>query len=522
MTLAARQSDEAHASRLAGFISRWVRIYKSSRLKNVYMVQTYGERMRREFGLGEPSDSHDTQLVEDGLGWLAGEGRLTFSRLARSFWREARTVAGFLRSNRRGCNLLVISDTRRLAIADTPAAFAAELRPVNRTANFERFAAAISENDALLLFSPNLTAGHASGTSVQIGYLGLASLLVIAPWASFSRILLFLAVSLATGKFARKHLFWGVIAALIDTLLAKAHIRRIVLLTSNSYAVELARWRALLRPSIEAVTEIQHGVPTLELIDYYEEMLTILPPDCKSRFELIPTVPAIELGFSSGVGLDFAINSKFQEFAATHDVAELTARLTASQPKDRYRVVINGGATNPLPYFASDMFRIEQAVISEVRGYSLLSDIDIEIVYTIHPSHLKSGLVAGFRSRLEVDQLWCESIDSWLTADLCVALVSSSIWEARYLGAATFIAVREADRIYPRAYLQGGHYVGDEQLVTEALRDALEKMSSAKPIAAKEVGRRIGRLYGSDDETVDQPVTQIGEMLGSIVKAGAN
>lgn len=475
------------------FLSFWIASYEKSRAENLAMVDLFSARIAAEFAIATEAVAEPAQVPV--RGWLSGAGRVSAGLVLREFWIQLQVLRTFLKQvRRRGDrgNLLVVSDTRRLAPWPTPAALLESLRPLAETAGSQAFNRRIGSAPALLIFSPNLFVGDAqkNGAAV-IGYLGVVSLLVLAPVQSVRHIL-----RCMPGAFNRKLLFWAVLTGLIDTLLNRAKIGDTMLTTSNSYAVELVRWRAVMRAEGGASIEIMHGVPTREFTDYLTAITGLISDNTnRSRMIFIPTVPEVRVPDVSGMvePVDFAINAKLSAFAAANDRQAVLAR--ATRAGGRYRVAINGGAAYPAYYFDTLLYRVECEMVREVRGFAVAKGIDIEILYTVHPAHLKSGVADEFAQRIDADLLAHNSVESWLNSDLCVSLLSSSIWEARYLGTPTFIAVSEQDNLYVPELLAGGWHIVAGQTTLTCLRSALEAMTEQPPADADTVAQRVDKMF---------------------------
>lgn len=474
------------------FIDAWLDAFRRSRAENFRVVDAFSRRLTAEFDVPAPEQ---TKPHAEGQGMMLGAGRISLRRLVVQFVRQTRALAALLRKvSPADRNLLIISDTRRL---DNPAdlnALCASLTPIERTVGFAELERDIRSAPQKLIFSPNLFVKSArQGGFVEIGYLGLLGMVVLRPFSAAGLFYGYLRTS-GGRSLNRDQLRFGLLAIVIDMLLEKGRFSICLQLTSYSFVIELMRWRCVLRQHSQ-VTEILHGVPTKEVLDYLNGMANFIGDAGSASMGYAPSVPNIQPQLQRpNVFRDFAINTKLRAFIADQSREQVSARLKAAPPKT-YRVALNGGACDPTPYFQSHLFKVEQSILHNIRQFGIEHQIPIEIWYSVHPAHKKSGIADHFAEKLDVDRVMQDSVDSWLAADLCVALLSSSIWDARYLGGATFIAVNAQDDLYSLDLLKGGGYVEPGETTLQALQRVLECMITIPPLGPEDVERRIVRLY---------------------------
>ncbi|MBN8811826.1 hypothetical protein [Sphingomonas sp. 67-41] len=485
------------------FVDFWLDEFRKTRDKNQTMVDAFSRRVADEFGVDIASQP---AAPEEGQGWLAGAGKITVSRILCQLLLQGRSLARLLGGIEPGKrNVLIVADTRRLDLSGGGARLHESLAPISASEDYDWFADRIAAAQRRLIFTPNLFVEDAPTTRelARIGYLGIAALPFLAPLTVLRHVArLFRRTG---GGLNRGNLRWCLMAALVDALFEKGRIGECILLTSNSFVVELVRWRSVMREGAGDTVEVMHGVPTRELLDYYAAMAAFAERNgAAGRMRFAPTVPAVMVNWTSlNEPLDFAINTKLRDFTTRTSEEAVRGQVSPAVGR-KYRVAINGGASEPTPYFETHLFKIEWALVEAIRRFAGAHDVEIEIGYSIHPAHAKSGLAAEFPGKLAVDTLLDQSIYTWLGYDLCVSLLSSSIWDARYLGTPTFIAVAERDGLYSAELLAGGDYVSANVTTLEALETSLSHMVERDPVGNEEISRRIARLYGRDARQSDQ------------------
>jgi hypothetical protein len=161
------------------------------------------------------------------------------------------------------------------------------------------------------------------------------------------------------------------------------------------------------------------------------------------------------------------------------------------------------GATAHDPdYGASDAFAIERALLRHVSAWLREHHVeDCIVCYAPHPAHSRVIFEDLDRRVGAPVLLWPDTVSMWLSADLCLALYSSALFEAKFAGALVYTPLRPSDGVYPQVLLdQLGH--GDSEGVRDGLGRALAAMCASPPEdLATKVEQRLRRF--TDSSTVN-------------------
>ena len=258
----------------------------------------------------------------------------------------------------------------------------------------------------------------------------------------------------------------GCLLAEAYCVLLKGSTRAVgLMLTSNSFAVEVLRLALLEDGRCSSVIEILHGVPTQEYEGYLRTLATFEATSTgpAARHEVIGQLPGLPLDRSIRLRRG-AVNTYFNryrdQFGAAKGVqqglreqVEQVLRETKISDEGLVVAVLGAMSNDNEDYLSSTVFQVELVILDLVATILSKADRKYEILYLPHPLNPISRFrplepfISG-RARLHSDTPL-----GLLLADCCVGRISSALFESKYLGARVYTPIVEADRVYNPALL---------------------------------------------------------------------
>jgi hypothetical protein len=470
---------------------QWLEPYSASRKDNRGIVDAYFRRLSTELPKGE----YDSNLPADVPLALhskpAGSKRNFFHRLLQ-FGRELQ--GNWLTA------LFLVSDPTRLGpwrgrndILKSVVARREGNAP-------DVISDIIKQAGQIVLVSPNFTGSSQQYSDGEIMWLGPLGFAISALQKPLKLIRLLLS-DFASGK-ARsvKSLFLRAVDAGFASLADTAVTSDLLMLTSNSHVAEQLRWRALGSAKFGRVVEIMHGIPTNELRAYHQELRVILGDARFAKALFVGLCPGTDLGsiyqMNKLFNRNYTINLKFNALDMEAVQAKIVDRIAdESQGNRKYSIAINGATHYAKRYISSPAYQAELGIIGAIRETCRLQGSGVEIVYSIHPAHYKSGQATELIAAIPADRFDSDSLVSWLTCDLCVALYSSSYWDAKYVGCPALLMVDAEAGIFAEELLDAGSHIAQNQTALEALEDAVSAVCRSEPITRRKMAARLAILF---------------------------
>lgn len=244
-------------------------------------------------------------------------------------------------------------------------------------------------------------------------------------------------------------------ATVFDHLFKPCAQLRGLLLTSNSFSIEMLRFHLLDAPASAGVLEVLHGVPTVAFTKYLETVYESGQGDI-AKPAFIAQVPDLELPdpLLSLMDRERAINTYFNQRLAgwTDDQAVLEDRvrlmLGGIPDKSTTIVAVIGGTSFDADYRDSAAFRMECQLIDIISDTFTAHGRRCVFVYSPHPANAAVSFAECPELKRDSVRIHTDSILSWLAADLCVGLYSSGLFEANYLGVSVFAPLKATDDIF--------------------------------------------------------------------------
>jgi hypothetical protein len=351
----------------------------------------------------------------------------------------------------------------------------------------------------IIVVSPNFLGSSQEYNNGDIMWLGPLGLLISALRSPVKLIRILLS-GVASGKVRSvKSLFLCLVDAGFARLADMAVTGDLLMLTSNSHVAEQLRWSAITSRNMDRVVEILHGIPTNELRAYHEKLKIMLGDACFSKALFIGLCPNTNLGsIYQGHRLysrNYTISLKFNALQSDAIHARIADGFEEQACGARkYWIAINGATHYAANYVSSPAYRAELAIIGAIRKFALLQRKEVEIVYSIHPAHYKSGQADELIAAIPANRFDSDSLVSWLTCDLCVALYSSSYWDAKYVGSPALLMVSADAGIFAEELLDPGCHIAENLTALQALEEALARIFQAEPITRHEMAARLSTL----------------------------
>jgi len=267
-----------------------------------------------------------------------------------------------------------------------------------------------------------------------------------------------------------------------------------VLFTSNSHATEVLRVHLIQSPNCTRITEILHGVPTVEVEQYFEQILQLDNGDGGSHkhffIEQIPGLiceGVVARRKRTGTAINPYLNRYFSANLSTRSARRefIRRELDSLGLRDDQVILTFGGgmAVHRRSYFGSQAFKAECQLMTEMTSHLRMRKEPFQLLYAVHPLFLPEELerCTFFRNH---DVTVCRStVFTWLVSDFFASLLSSSMFEAAYFGAKAFAPMTLADGYYsPHLLRLLSHPAGeDRESLTTAVADFLRRVEPGPP-----------------------------------------
>lgn len=482
-----------------GFIARWQVAFETSRRRNRAMVTAFVASI--EHARPAPSDQPEGGQSPLGSGWRSTpDSHMSLWQTLGQALKERHYLRKVWAAAPQG-STWIVADDRRTGFLDGWKSFGEQVKVFGGGAP----PAMLGQGSAPapVFFSPNLLAlrGEAQcPAAIHLGYLSLFAVPLAFPFA-FLRALAAVAAAQPLAGWARR-ITWvtTLLAAAIRTLLWRQQPDRLLMITSNSYVIELLRYLYAVSGVGAGVIEVLHGVPTCELDAYHAEMLEAAPQWLTGRQTMVAPVPGMGRGtYPDGIAMAAqAVNLKMNGVMRSTDMAALERRC-AERSRDRqgfWVVAVNGaGTVEGKPYIETGCFAIEQAILRHLLKEAGARGLRLHCQYSLHPAHIKSGAAPAIRAALEgLDvEVLEDSLLTWLESDLCISIFSSASWDAHALGCRVAICVRDEDELYSAALLAPFAHPKGSESILEVLSRELGAMAGWARTGADQ---RLRRLCG--------------------------
>jgi hypothetical protein len=481
----------------------WLAAYTISRSSNAELADRYFERLQAELGLSElpaRAASHEEKAVAVG-NTTKRDGKSSFlGKVLCELWSSLSAIREMWRPIApRAKALFIISDPSRIGPWSSREDILESVTARKQDFDSDIVADMILVADQIYVISPNLLARENSAILSDLEGLTPLTLIISALMRPIDLIGTLLRIMWELKSVSSKILFLAAVDAGFSNFLRRFDKSSVLMLTSNSHMVEQLRWSALCSDRVDLVAEILHGIPTEELREYQRFLSGSLGKKRMARMLFIGLAPRTALGkeFESSPLYhgDYIVNLKFNAINADQ-VKDGVNRYLDDAPieKETYKISINGGAYHLPQYYSSPAHSVELHIVGMIRDIASEIGKRVFVSYSVHPAHIKSGQAAQVCGDHSVDMIEPDSLNSWLTSDLCISLYSSSYWDAKFLGCAGFLAVAANDGFFAHELLDEGCHIAEGQTAPDALRQALIRAFALPPIAQVEIAQRLARL----------------------------
>ncbi len=461
-------------------LRKWYENYARSREHNVDIIGTCIEAISSDL------DISTVRRETVAANWKTGSQKLGIRFFFKEFINFLKILYRVKHNFRK--SKIVLFDPSRL-ISQTRDALISYIKPLEYIST--------GNQTALILCKPSLSESSVNDKerTITIGYGFFISQMI---WNSYKLpyiIALWIAGSIGK-SFSIKFLKVMLLEDAIRSSFRSIELREVLMLTSNSYFCELVRFVGRTSRDSVSVLEILHGVPSPEIVQYHIGCREI---GRATRVKFISSVPEIRQALSeTGIGIienypvNLTINKLYQKFSAWSQIDSMVKNSIKSE-NNLSVVAINGGADNSVNYLDSVQFQIENKLIHLVKEWAKERGCEVEIIYTIHPIHIKTGHDNEIRKYFSNDVvIFDQSFFSWLMSDLVIAIYSGAVWDAQFMGARTFLPIRNNGIVYhPNLLMSIGH-VDEYETVKSAL---LRQLESITPQTCMAIMKRAQERY---------------------------
>lgn len=467
------------------FLDHWLRAFEKSRIDNHLMVTGFVTRLESILPAASRPAAGPSSDYQMGRGWRSSpDARRSFWQTLGLAWQERRYLRRAL--PRRGeAAMWLVADDRRSGVIEDWTALANQLRTFggqNAPPWLTRWQA---EGRQLICFTPNLFALRPADPrrTVNLSYLSLFAVPLAWPGAFVVAAARMLA-NQPLGVLSRRNAWiTSLLAASFDVLLARQVPDRLLMITSNSFVIELLRYMHAASGLGEGVTEVLHGIPSLELETYHQDMMAFSYERLSGRVSLVPPVPGLRVNTAGGhVRVDTdTINLKMNAVSRQRDLLALADEcVRRNAARDGCAVVtLNGaGTVEGKHYLRTGCFAAEQAILRHVLLEAQRQGLRLHVQYSLHPAHIKSGDAVAIRQALAFDgvEILEDSMQSWLESDLCISIFSSASWDALALGCDVVFGVSPDDHLYSGEMLASFLHPTRDCTLLEMLSQAIARL----------------------------------------------
>lgn len=285
---------------------------------------------------------------------------------------------------------------------------------------------------------------------------------------------------------------------------------QVVLLTSNSFVIELLRFFCLSDSRCKEVCEILHGTPTIELEEYLSDVI-----GDGNGHTFIRQIPGQLYGVYESAnegGIDFAINGALNlctaEFRRTGGalrdrIKEEQIRYLGNGSEERIILAFMGGTSPALRadshhYCSSEIFIAECSLMTDARNTLMRMDCPFTMSYSPHPAHNYDSVERHpFFAQNQIN-VYPNSLLTWLFADLVMGIHSGALFEASYAGARVFSPVRVSDSLYPAEILGRLSHPDEQTTIRQAFLHFIESNSDPRSVDLLERAQQRAQRLGFD------------------------
>jgi len=245
-----------------------------------------------------------------------------------------------------------------------------------------------------------------------------------------------------------------------------------LLLTSNSFNIEILRYNLIKRESSSSIIELMHGIPSKQVQNYFSDLINFEDTNFKTeKLAFTTQIPSINKSVLSKqnerVLKKISINTNFNAYLNTSvkNAGNLVSTFE-KKIKDIYNsipksidfnenviILFVGGREHDQNFFNSQTFSVEKKIIDLILNFFSEERIAASVIYSVHPyNKTVPNDIDRFNSGevIFISDVLLGSI----AADACTGLVSSSLFEAGYLGLPTFIPMKVEDDLFPKELLE--------------------------------------------------------------------
>ena len=487
------------------FLNHWLSAFEKSRVENHHMFRRFISRLENSLP-NEKSPANVLPLEQKmGGGWRSSpDSRHTLWQIFKLSWQERLKLLRGLPQNGKSVIWLVADDRRSGVIEGWPA-LVDQLRLFGCQSAPSWLEKCEFEGRRLLCFTPNLNSLRTENFqgALHLSYLSLFAVPLAWP-GTFLTAAIRMIISQPIGAMFRPNtLITSLLAASFDVLLGRQVPDRLLMLTSNSFVIELLRYMVMGSGKSGSVTEVLHGIPSLEIEAYHRRMIDYYPNLLADRLAFVPPVPNLDLDSINGqirISTDI-INLKMNAVSRQRDLLSLGKECVrrCSARNGIPAVTLNGAATvEGGDYQDTVCFAVEKAILRHVLMESMRLGISIHLQYSLHPAHIKSGNALAIRELLEAEGIEVieDSFQTWLESILCISILSSASWDALAVGCDVVFGVSADDKIYSRGILSAFMHPTGQRDLFKVLSDAISRIPlCASPDPIERVSRVIGRNF---------------------------
>jgi hypothetical protein len=485
------------------FLDHWLQAFEKSRIDNHQMVVGFVTRLESTLPVSSRPSAGPSTKYQMGEGWRSSpDARLSFWRMLRLAWQERSYLRREL-SRRGEAATWLVADDRRSGVVEDWDALANQLRTFGSQTAPPWLTRWQAEGRPLICFTPNLIALRPADRqgAAHLSYLSLFAVPLAWPGTFVAAAVRMLTNQPLRALSRRNAWITSLLAASFDVLLARQVPDRLLMITSNSFVIELLRYMYAVSEQGEGVTEVLHGIPSLELETYHRDMMAFSNERLSGRLTLVPPVPGLGVNSAGGhVQVDaHPINLKMNAVSRQRDLWALAEECVQRHARRRGVAVItvNGaGTVEGKHYLQTGCFAAEQSILRHLISQAQQQGLLAHVQYSLHPAHIKSGDAEVIWQALSMDgvEILEDSMQSWLESDLCISIFSSASWDALALGCDIVFGVSPDDNLYSGEMLACFAHPTRDQTLFEVLTQAVARIPGRRRPSPPE---RVAMLTGT-------------------------
>lgn len=208
--------------------------------------------------------------------------------------------------------------------------------------------------------------------------------------------------------------------------LKNSNFKKVLFLTSNSRTTDAIAISACVL-GIET-KEFLHGVPTKYI--YERNYILQRTPSNYSSIRLLPVKGFCTFSMSNkGKFINYNLDNNFSKIK------------NFSKKEKKIRIIFAGCASHFSNFLESDVYKMERIILKEL---SLLINEKTELIYCPHPEHKKINFSFSKKVKISNKGTYLELNN----ATHCLAIQSSVVWEAKFLGLKGMICIQEPYKLF--------------------------------------------------------------------------